>query len=226
MVSRRSHTVGRRWMNEYEALVKRYWERETELLGENPIQFHFVHHNSKCHGILGLPLWQASEWQPESRHDRQFMFCHGWRVGCLGLLVPVGKTAFEMWWHTHIKQISSFGETDRVHLNRRGCQFSRLLAAEVCASAVVILDTSWSEVVWRVLATHSIRQCPFHFPSRASPRAITFQPDSITFWWHLGSCISEVCWGVFSFVCSNILPLNISLGFRFQMNYKERISGK
>ena len=120
MVSRRSHTVGRRWMNEYEALVKRYWERETELLGENPIQFHFVHHNSKCHGILGLPLWQASEWQPESRHDRQFMFCHGWRVGCLGLLVPVGKTAFEMWWHTHIKQISSFGETDRVHLNRRG----------------------------------------------------------------------------------------------------------
>jgi len=28
----------------------------------------------------------------------------------------------------------------RVHLYRRGCQFSRLLAAEVCASAVVMLD--------------------------------------------------------------------------------------
>ena len=28
-----------------------------------------------------------------------------------------------------------------------GCQFSRLLAAEVCASAVVMLDTPCSEVV-------------------------------------------------------------------------------
>jgi len=61
-------------------------------------------------------------------------------------------------------------------LNRRGRQFSRLLAAaEVCASAVVMLDTACSEVVWRVLATHSIRHFPFQFPSRASPCAITFQ---------------------------------------------------
>jgi len=65
----------------------------------------------------------------------------------------------------------------RVHLNRRGRQFIRLLAAEVCASAVVMLDTPRSEVVWR-LATHSIRQFPLHFPSRASPCAITFQLDS------------------------------------------------
>jgi hypothetical protein len=48
----------------------------------------------------------------------------------------------------------------RVHLNRQGRQFSLLLAAEVCASAVVMLDTPCSEVVWRVLATHSIRQFP------------------------------------------------------------------
>jgi len=66
----------------------------------------------------------------------------------------------------------------RVHLNRQGHQFSRLLAAEVCASAVVMLDTSCSEVVWRVLATHSIRQFPLHFLSCASPCAITFQLDS------------------------------------------------
>jgi len=66
----------------------------------------------------------------------------------------------------------------RVHLNRQGRQFSRLLAAEVCASAVVMLDTPCSEVVWRVLATHSISQFPLHFPSRASPCAITFQLDS------------------------------------------------
>jgi hypothetical protein len=70
-----------------------------------------------------------------------------------------------------------FRRNGRVRLNRRGRQFSRLLAAEVCASAVVMLDTACSEVVWRVLATHSIRQFPLHFPSRASPCAITFQLD-------------------------------------------------
>jgi hypothetical protein len=58
-------------------------------------------------------------------------------------------------------------------------QFSRLLAAEVFASAVVMLDTLCSEVVWRVLATHSIRQFPLHFPSRALPCALTFQLESI-----------------------------------------------
>ena len=71
-----------------------------------------------------------------------------------------------------------FRRNGRVHLNRRGRQFSRLLAAEVCASAVVMLDTPCSEVVWRVLATHSIRQFPLHFPSRASHCSITFQLES------------------------------------------------
>ena len=44
-----------------------------------------------------------------------------------------------------------FQGNGRVHLNRRGSQFSRLLAAEVCASAVVMvvmLDTPRSEVEW------------------------------------------------------------------------------
>jgi len=71
-----------------------------------------------------------------------------------------------------------FRRNGRVHLNRQGHQFSRLLAAEVCASAVLMLDTPCSEVVWRVLATHSICQFPLHFPSRASPWAITFQTQS------------------------------------------------
>jgi len=57
-----------------------------------------------------------------------------------------------------------FRRNGRVHLNRLGRQFSRLLAAEVCASTVVMLDTQCSEVVWRVLATHSIRKFPLHFP--------------------------------------------------------------
>jgi hypothetical protein len=39
-----------------------------------------------------------------------------------------------------------FRQNERVHLNRRGRQFSRLLAAEVCASAVVMLDTPCSDV--------------------------------------------------------------------------------
>ena len=43
-----------------------------------------------------------------------------------------------------------------------------------------MLDTPCSEVVWRVLATHCIRQFHLHFLSRASPCAITFQLDSST----------------------------------------------
>jgi hypothetical protein len=73
-----------------------------------------------------------------------------------------------------------FQQNGQVHLNWQGRQFSWPLAAEVGASAVVMLDTLCSEVVWRVLATHSICQFPLHFPSRASPCAITFQLDSIT----------------------------------------------
>jgi len=73
-----------------------------------------------------------------------------------------------------------FRRNGRAPLNRQGRQFSRLLAAEVCASVVVMLDTPNSEVVWRGLATHSICQFPLHFPSRASPCAITFQTQSTT----------------------------------------------
>jgi hypothetical protein len=40
-----------------------------------------------------------------------------------------------------------FRRNGRVHLNRRGRQFRRLLAAEVRASAVVMLATPCSEVV-------------------------------------------------------------------------------
>ena len=57
-----------------------------------------------------------------------------------------------------------FRRNGQVHLHRRGRQFSQLLAAEVCASAVVMLDTPSSDVVWRVLATHSIRHFSLHFP--------------------------------------------------------------
>jgi len=59
-----------------------------------------------------------------------------------------------------------FRRNERVHLNWWGRQFSRLLAAEVCASAVVMLDTPRSEVVWRVLAVPT----PFaSFPFTSPP---------------------------------------------------------
>ena len=54
-----------------------------------------------------------------------------------------------------------FRRNGRVHLNRRGRQFSRLLAAEVCASAVVMLDTPRSEVVWEYWLPTPFASFPF-----------------------------------------------------------------
>jgi len=44
-----------------------------------------------------------------------------------------------------------------------------------------MLDTPCSEVVWRVLTTQFIHKFPLHFPSLASPCAITFQLESNNF---------------------------------------------
>ena len=110
----------------------------------------------------------------------------GWEGGrrCSAELVPLCKrSVVDCIWNVMAhaqKPEFVFRRNGRVHLNRRGRQFSRLLAAELCASAVVMLDTPCSEVVWRVLAAHSIHQFPLHFLSRASPCAITFQLDSTT----------------------------------------------
>ena len=89
-------------------------------------------------------------------------------VDCVwNVMAHARKPDFVFWWN------------GRVRLNRQRRQFGRLLTADVCASALVTLDTPCSEVVWRVLAAHSIHQFrPLHFPSRASPCAITFQLDS------------------------------------------------
>ena len=84
-----------------------------------------------------------------------------------------------------------FWRNGRVHLNRQGRQFSRLLAAEVCALPVVMLHTPCSEVVWRILATYSIRQFPLHFPSRASLCAITFQLHSTTVLRNIGTYLQS-----------------------------------
>jgi hypothetical protein len=83
-----------------------------------------------------------------------------------------------MWWQTPRNQISSLGETDESIYIGWDVSSVDYWQQEVCASAVVMLDTPCSEVVWRVLYTHSIRQFPLDFPSLASPCAITFQLDS------------------------------------------------
>jgi hypothetical protein len=57
-----------------------------------------------------------------------------------------------------------FRRKGRVYLNRRGRQFSRLLAAEVCASAVVMLDTPRSEVVWEYWLPTPFASFPFTSP--------------------------------------------------------------
>ena len=113
-----------------------------------------------------------------------FFTLYGWLPGLQTRQPPVQSEKYSLVvdsvWNVMVhaqKQDFVFRRNGQVHLNRRGRQFNRLLAAEVCASAVVMLDTPCSEVVWRVLATHSVRQFPLHFPSRPSPCAITFQLD-------------------------------------------------
>ena len=49
----------------------------------------------------------------------------------------------------------------RVHLNWQGSQFSRLLADEVCVSALVMLDTPRSEVVWEYWLPTPFASFPF-----------------------------------------------------------------
>ena len=68
-----------------------------------------------------------------------------------------------------------FQRYGRIHLNRQGSQFSRLLAVEECGSA----GGPWIDHVprysARVVATLSNHLFPLHFPSHTSPCAITFR---------------------------------------------------
>jgi len=82
------------------------------------------------------------------------------------------------------KPDSVFQRNGRVHLYRRECQFSRVLAFLECGSG----ENDCSNTGWTVLsqneacfATHSIRLFPLHFSSRASPCATRFRFHSTSF---------------------------------------------
>ena len=162
-------------------------------LGNQNVPHHREQSLTQIKGILFYTGWfrrkcqYFSRWQYRSLWEKQFIrnicvILNGYRYGAV-------------WTHKHKSTLNGTarlkrdgtraetifrlsGKRTRPLKSAGWRQFSRLLSAEVCASAVVMLDTPCSEVVWRVLATHSIQQFPLHFPTRASPCAITFQLDS------------------------------------------------
>ena len=123
-----------------------------------------------------------------------------------------------------------FRRNGRVHLNRRGRQFSRLLATEVCASALVMLDTPCSEVVWRVLATHCIRQFPLHFapvrhcvPSHFNwtlPPTVTLPKCTWTAPYKPSLHVST-CWYVISYL-DTVLTVFVLLGIWWKWKFYVR----
>jgi len=150
-------------------------------------QYNLVVHSQQCHNAF-------TSWSSISFNLMSFPFCNNiilctfdersrWtRAGLSILYIKVGcVNMVEASWNVmaHAQKPDFVSRTKRTSpfKSAGGRQFSRLLAAEVCASAVVMLDTPCSEVEWRLLATHCIRQFPLHFLSRASPCAITFQLD-------------------------------------------------
>jgi hypothetical protein len=77
-----------------------------------------------------------------------------------------------------------FRRNGRVHLNRQGASVQSTTGSR----GVRISSSNAGYSMFRGCAkstdTHSIRQFPHHFPSRASPYAITFQLDSNTHFAH------------------------------------------
>ena len=82
-----------------------------------------------------------------------------------------------------------FQRNGRVHLYRRGCQFSRLLVAEVCSSAVVMLDRPCSDTVQDCWLPTPFASFPFTSP----PVLRRVPPDSIS---TLPYCSSYFCFTV------------------------------
>jgi len=140
-----------------------------------------ISHHIKCWksyaAIYGLALLKMRIMMPETYWANGLLINH---ILCIcPSFVSMVEASWNVMAHTHTETRFRLSAKRTSPFKSAGWrQFSRLLAAEECASAVVMLDTPCSEVVWKVLAIHSIRQFPLHFPSHASPCAITFQLKS------------------------------------------------
>jgi hypothetical protein len=113
----------------------------------------YLRHSVPCQTQSSDDVQIVSAWYRESSHFWDpFMNAH-WQPAGSRLRLKCDGT------YAETKFIFS-AKNGLVPLNRQGRQFGRILAAEVCSSAVIMLDTPCSVVVWRVLTTHSIRQFP------------------------------------------------------------------
>ena len=90
---------------------------------------------------------------------------------------PQGYSSCGTWWHTRRNQILSFPEPDE-SISIGGGVSSVDCWQPRCAHQLELcwITTFGSGV--RILATHSIRQFPLHFPSRASKCATRFRTNS------------------------------------------------
>ena len=124
--------------------------------------------------VVGLVFKSDNRQSYKKNNKYQFLYTYS----CRGQLKCDGTRA-ETRFRRSAKRTSPFklaGGVSSVDYWQPRCAHQLLLL-------VVMLDTPCFEVVWRVLATNSIRQFPLHFPSRASPCAITFQLESASWWW-------------------------------------------
>ena len=113
-----------------------------------------------------------------------------------------------------------FPRNGRVHSNRWGCQFSRLLAAKVCASALVMLDILRSEVAWEYWLPTPFASFPFtsppvrHCVPSCSERVLSIIPNKTWFltytcFWYCSPKHLRICLEVFgssfksmAYICS------------------------
>jgi len=97
---------------------------------------------------------------------------HGTRMGWGVSVTPRRLFLPEKYTVQHVRNVMThaqkpdlvFQRNGRVHLNRRGCQFSRLLAVDECGSADSDCIDRVPTYSARLLATHSIRIFPLHSP--------------------------------------------------------------
>ena len=100
-------------------------------------------------------------------HHHIHLFSFVFRLALKMEGVSCSETLVECVWnvmaHTQ-KSDFVFRWNGRVHLNRRGRHFHWLLAAEVCASVVAMLDTPCSKVVWEYWLPTPFASFPFTSP--------------------------------------------------------------